>query len=96
MNVLSIRNFRWLAAVEAVSFLVLLYFSVINRDEGLVRILGSLHGLLFVLYVVSAWLLRKRAEWTDSQTLLILLGAVLPFGGFVVDWWLARRHPRHT
>ena len=26
-------------------------------------------------------------------TLLILLGAVLPFGGYVVDRWLGRREP---
>jgi Domain of unknown function (DUF3817) len=35
--------------------------------------------------------LRESAGWTGKQTVWILVGAVLPFGGYVVDRWLARR-----
>lgn len=89
---MTIRNFRYVATIEATSFLVLLYFSVINRSESMVSILGALHGALFIAYVGFAWLLREKAGWSPVQTLWILLGAVVPFGGFVVDWWLAKNH----
>lgn len=89
---MTIRNFRYVAFFEAVSFLVLLFFSVVSRNESLIGILGPIHGALFLAYVGMALMLREEAGWTTMQTALIVLGAVLPFGGFVVDWWLARRY----
>lgn len=56
-----------------------------------VQILGPIHGLLFIAYVVIALQLREPEGWTTQQTVWILVGAVLPFGGYVVDWWLLRR-----
>ncbi len=35
---------------------------------------------------------REQAGWNGKQTLLILLGAVLPFGGYVVDAWINRNN----
>jgi len=40
--------------------------------------------------VVIALAVARTAEWSTKQTVLVLLGAVLPFGGFVVDRWLAK------
>lgn len=90
---MTIRNFRYVAVLEAISFLILLFFSVISRNESLIGILGPIHGVLFMAYVGMVWLLREGAAWTNKQTALIVLGAVVPFGGFVVDWWLAKNHP---
>ncbi|HXQ88537.1 MAG TPA: DUF3817 domain-containing protein [Solirubrobacterales bacterium] len=91
---MSVRNFRYVALVEATTFLALLVASVIKNTGGSetgVQILGPIHGLLFIAYVVMALNLRESAGWTGKQTVWILVGAVLPFGGYVVDWWLARR-----
>jgi integral membrane protein len=92
----NLRNFRYLAIVEATSFLLLLGASVVKRteDEALgVEILGPIHGGLFIAYVVVALSIRQDLGWTTKTTLLVLLGAVVPFGGYVVDRWLARNHP---
>ncbi|HEX5988607.1 MAG TPA: DUF3817 domain-containing protein [Solirubrobacterales bacterium] len=93
---MTLRNFRYVALVEATTFLALLVASVVKNTGGSeigVKILGPIHGLLFVAYVVMALNLREDAGWTGRQTIWILVGAVLPFGGYVVDWWLARREP---
>ena len=93
---MNLRNFRHLAIVEATSFLLLLVASVIKRteDEALgVEILGPIHGGLFIAYVVVALSIRGDLGWTTKTTLLVLLGAVVPFGGYVVDRRLARNHP---
>ena len=58
-----------------------------------VTVLGPIHGLLFVAYVLLALSLRPEQGWSTKTTLLILLGAVLPFGGYVVDRWLTRQEP---
>jgi integral membrane protein len=91
----TLRNFRYVALAEATTFLALLVASVVKRTDGSeigVQILGPIHGLLFVAYVVMALRLRQEeVGWTNKQTFWILVGAVLPFGGYVVDWWLLRR-----
>lgn len=93
---MTIRNFRYLAITEAISFLVLLVGSGLKRAEVTelgVQIVGPLHGLLFVAYVAFTFGLRKPAGWSYLATFWILVGAMVPFGGFVVDWWLARNYP---
>ncbi|HEY3434075.1 MAG TPA: DUF3817 domain-containing protein [Solirubrobacterales bacterium] len=91
---MTIERFRRIALLEATTFLILLVASVVKNTGGSelgVKILGPIHGLLFVVYVLMVWQLHGEAGWTRKQTVWILVGAVLPFGGYVVDWWLARR-----
>jgi integral membrane protein len=86
--VISLKTFRIVALTEATSFLLLLLASVLKRTadaDYLVAILGPIHGALFVAYVFMAIYLRPDEGWSNRTTLLILLGAVLPFGGYVVD-----------
>jgi integral membrane protein len=90
----NLRNFRHLALAEATTFLLLLAASVVKNTGGSeigVKVLGPIHGLLFIAYVVVALQLREPDGWTTKQTIWILIGAVLPFGGYVVDWWLLQR-----
>jgi integral membrane protein len=89
----SLKTFRYVALAEATSFLILLVFTVIkhsSESEGGVQVMGPIHGMLFLAYVVIALAVARTAGWTAKQTFLVLVGAVLPFGGFVVDRWLAR------
>jgi integral membrane protein len=53
-------------------------------------LVGPVHGTMFLAYVLIALNIRGSARWSDRTTLGVLLGAVLPFGGFVVDRWLAK------
>jgi len=95
----TLRNFRYVALAEATTFLALLVAAVVKRTDGNelgVQILGPIHGLLFIAYVVMALNLRQELGWTNKQTFWILVGAVLPFGGYVVDWWLVRRERSET
>ena len=90
---MNLRNFRYVALLEATSFLLLLGASYLKHaeDEPIgVSILGPLHGLLFLAYVGMALTLREQCGWSGRTTALILLGAVLPFGGFFVDRWLEK------
>ena len=89
----SINTFRYVALAEATSFLILLVCSVLKRTAGFeegVPVMGGIHGALFLAYVVIALSVRAGAGWTTKQTFLVLVGAVVPFGGFAVDRWLAR------
>lgn len=91
---MNVRNFRYVALTEATTFLLLLIASYLKHASDLpigVTILGPIHGLLFIAYVVMALGLRDEQGWDMRTTLLILLGAVVPFGGYFVDRWLDRK-----
>jgi integral membrane protein len=84
---------RYIALAEATSFIALLIASAVKRTGGGelgVQILGPIHGLLFIAYVVIALSLRPRVGWSGRTTFWVLVGAVVPFGGYAVDWWLLR------
>jgi integral membrane protein len=94
---MTLKTMRYIALAEATSFIALLIASLLKRQgEGElgVSILGPIHGLLFIAYVVIALGLRSEAGWSNVATFWILVAAVLPFGGYVVDWWLLREARR--
>lgn len=91
------RALRHIAFAEATSFIALLVASFVKHTGGGevgVQILGPIHGFLFIAYVVLTLNLRSQLGWSNQTTFWIVLGAVLPFGGYVVDWWLWRESRR--
>ncbi|MFE0731433.1 DUF3817 domain-containing protein [Streptomyces antibioticus] len=88
----ALRRLRLVSAPEAVSFLLLLVCSVLKRttEFNAVPVMGMIHGVLFVLYVLfwaDAW---NRAKWSLGTSALYLLFSVLPAGGFFADRRLRR------
>ncbi|MFE7979585.1 DUF3817 domain-containing protein [Streptomyces shenzhenensis] len=88
----ALRRLRLVSAPEAVSFLILLLCSVLKRttDFNAVPVMGAIHGLLFVLYVVfwaDAW---NRAKWGLKTAALYFVLSVLPTGGFFAERKLRR------
>jgi integral membrane protein len=95
-RVISLRTMRYVALAEATTFLALLVATYIKYSADAptgVQILGPIHGALFVAYVLIALNLRPRAGWSTRVTLGVLLGAVVPFGGYAVDRWLSSPTP---
>lgn len=81
-------KFRIVALVEAVSFLALLVATFVKRVvEGpdLVPVLGPIHGILFLAYVLLTLLVREEQGWTVGQTLIVIVASAIPFGAFVVN-----------
>jgi integral membrane protein len=81
-------KFRTVALVEALSFLALLVATFVKRViEGpdLVPVLGPIHGILFLAYVLLTLLVREEQGWTVGQTLIVLIASAIPFGAFVVN-----------
>jgi len=88
----ALRRLRLVSAPEAVSFLLLLVCSVLKRttDFNAVPVMGMVHGVLFILYVIfwaDAW---NRAKWSLKTGLLYFVLSVLPTGGFFAERKLRR------
>ncbi len=82
-----ISNFRTVAYLEAVSFLLLLTASFVKRVvEGpdLVPVVGMVHGLIFLVYVVFVLKVREGQGWGLGRTIWVIVASAIPFGGFFV------------
>ncbi len=84
----SIRWFKVIALAEAVSYLVLLAASVAKRTldaPEFVAVIGPIHGVIFLAYVALALYVRERLGWTGWTTVMVIVAAVIPLGGLVVE-----------
>ncbi|MFK5981880.1 MAG: DUF3817 domain-containing protein [Flavobacteriaceae bacterium] len=89
---LSIKSFKTISTLEAISFLVLLgiamplkYLAKIEAGELIVRVVGMLHGILFILYVLGSFIMKEKLKWSIPTLLIVILCSVLPFGPFYVE-----------
>ncbi|MFE2042167.1 DUF3817 domain-containing protein [Streptomyces sp. NPDC059477] len=88
----ALRRLRLVSAPEAISFLLLLVCSVLKRttDFDAVPVMGMVHGVLFVLYVIfwaDAW---NRTKWPLGKAALYFVLSILPTGGFFAERMLKR------
>ena len=78
-----------IALAEGISFLTLLFIAMpmkyfLGMPE-VVRVVGSIHGGLFVLYVGLLTMLHFRQRWSFMFSLYALIASVIPFGTFMLD-----------
>jgi len=52
---------------------------------------GVVHGLLYIIYLVFAWLLARRLRLSVGPTVIMLLAGTIPIMTFVVERWVTRR-----
>ena len=81
--------FRVVSFLEGTSYLLLLFVAVQIKywmnDPQYVKLLGMPHGLLFVGYIVLAFLLKPEMKWNIKKFGIVLLASIIPFGTFYVD-----------
>ncbi|HYC61179.1 MAG TPA: DUF3817 domain-containing protein [Thermoanaerobaculia bacterium] len=89
-----IRALRALAIIEGVSTLVLFLIAMpLKYFAGMpmaVRIVGSLHGALFVALVVMLLLAIRKVPISLKLAAAGIAAAVVPGGPFLLDRHLAR------
>lgn len=83
------------ALAEGVSFLTLLFIAMPMKYfmgmPEVVRVVGSIHGLLFILYVGQLARVHFTQRWSFSFSLYALLASVIPFGTFMWDKQLRKK-----
>jgi integral membrane protein len=88
----SLKLFRWFRKIgiaEGISFLVLLLIAMpLKYLAGFplaVMIAGSIHGILFIAFIILAWEVRGDLHKNFSWFARAFLASLLPFGTFVLD-----------
>jgi integral membrane protein len=89
-----LRQLRLVALLEGSSFVVLLFIAMpLKYLAGLplaVRIVGSVHGLLFLMFMAALYRAARERDWPLRRSLLAFVASIVPFGTFVFDPSLRR------
>jgi len=91
-----IGRLRAIGIIEAISFLLLLGVAMpLKYFAGLpeaVKIVGWIHGVLFIVFCCALLDAKQQARWSFRQTGTVLVAALLPFGPFVIDGRLRKEN----
>jgi integral membrane protein len=85
----KIRRLRLVGMLEGVSFLLLLGVAMpLKYLAGIalaVKIVGWIHGVLFMTVCYAAGQAKDAADWPLSRAAMVVGAALVPLGPFVID-----------
>ncbi len=86
-----LKIFKVTAILEGISYLVLFSNMLFIKPTNLVLYktllypIGMSHGVLFIGYILLAFLLKKAQNWNITVFGIILIASLLPFGTFYIE-----------
>ena len=84
-----IKSFKFIAFWEGVSLLLLLLVAMplkyIWQMPQMVSVVGMAHGVLFLAYVVLAFMVYSELKWSLKTLAVVLLASIVPFGTFYIE-----------
>lgn len=91
----ALTRYRVMSYIVGTLLIVLFFVAMplryIGGDPTLSAIVGPVHGFLYVLYLVTAFDVSRRAGWPLKQTLLVLLAGTVPVVSFFAERWVTRQ-----
>ncbi|HZD65441.1 MAG TPA: DUF3817 domain-containing protein [Acidimicrobiales bacterium] len=91
----ALLRYRVMAYLIGVFLLVLCLIGVPLQygagQPGVVEVVGPLHGILYIIYLVVAMDLARRSRWTLGQVVAVVVAGFLPFLAFWVEHRVTRR-----
>lgn len=81
---------RLIGFLEGISLLLLIGIAVpvkyLYGNPGLVKAIGPVHGLLFLLFIFNTLSVGVEQRWQfKTTTWKVLVACIIPFGTFYID-----------
>jgi integral membrane protein len=91
----AVLRYRVMAYITGVVLMVLCFVGIplqIAGHPAVALYVGDVHGVLYIIYLVVAYLLARRLSLANRPTVLLLLAGTIPVLTFVVERWMTRRY----
>ena len=89
-------RYRVMAYITGVLIIVVCFvgipLQVAAHNTFISNDIGTLHGFLYIVYVVVAYMLAQKLKMPLWPTILLLLAGTIPVLTFVVERWMNRRY----
>ena len=81
--------FRMISYLEGISYLLILFVTMplkyLFASPEPNKVIGMAHGVLFLLYIVMAIIVKYDKKWNNKTLAIVLLCSIIPFGTFWMD-----------
>ena len=87
-------RYRVMAYVTGVVLMVLCFVGIPLQVAGhpaVANNVGVVHGILYIIYLLSAWILSRKLQLANKPTVIMLLAGTIPIMTFIVERWVTRR-----
>jgi integral membrane protein len=94
---LSVRAYRVMAYLTGTMLMILCFVCIplqIAGHKEPVEIVGTLHGILYMIYIVVAFTMTRfvRMKVASPGTIIVLAAGTIPILTFVVERWVRRTY----
>ena len=91
----AVRRYRVMAYVTGVVLMVLVFAGIPLQIAGhpvIANDVGVVHGVLYIIYLVTAYLLSRRLRLAAGPAVILLLAGTVPVMTFIVERWITRTY----
>jgi integral membrane protein len=95
---LAVRAYRTMAYVTGTMLCILVFIciplQVWAHNDVPVDIVGTLHGILYIIYIVIAFTMTRvvRMKVASPSTVIVLAAGTIPVLTFIVERWVSRKY----
>jgi integral membrane protein len=92
----AVLRYRVMAYITGVVLIVLcgagIPLQVVAHNDVIVNYVGDLHGFLYIIYIIMAYILARKLKLRTGPTVLLLLAGTVPVMTFIVERWMMRSY----
>jgi integral membrane protein len=89
-------RYRVMAYITGVLIIVVCFAGIplqlVAHNTFIANDIGTLHGFLYILYIVFAYILAQKLKMRLGPTIVLLLAGTIPVMTFVVERWMNRAY----
>jgi integral membrane protein len=91
----AVLRYRVMAYITGVLIIIVVFVGIPLQIWGHNTIItdqvASVHGFLYIVYIVFAWMLATKLHMKPKPTVIMLLAGTIPIMTFIVERWITRR-----
>jgi integral membrane protein len=90
----AVLRYRVMAYITGVVLVFLCFVGIPLQVAGhpaIANNVGVVHGILYIIYLVFAWILARKLRLANKPTVIMLLAGTIPIMTFIVERWITRR-----
>ena len=89
-------RYRVMAYITGVLIIVVCFVGIPMQVAGhnafIVNDIGTIHGVLYIIYIIFAYILAQKLKMRMGPTILLLLAGTVPIMTFFVERWMMRTY----
>ncbi len=92
----AVLRYRVMAYITGVLIIVVIFAGIplqlAAHNKFIADDVATVHGYLYIIYVIFAYLLSRKLKMRMGPTIVLLLAGTIPIMTFVVERWMTRAY----